>query len=539
MEIVMLDPNHSLTRNALFELSEHQKNNFGPQGVTFGFRIGSAIVPSLASSLDTLHHLIACVIKIATGIIATPYELVTESGNLKNWTWMAANEHFSQTLKHFLLTFSLPFVTFIYLPATSLRTFFNDNQKVNVNGNNQSQLISNLAKQVATQQKTINDLGQKLFNANEKLKTDVKQEKDKAEAASRTDQDKIKTLQGKLQIAESKNGLHETAIKQKDATINQLRNVNHIAPQPQVFNQKLSEKEAEIKRKDADIKSKDFQINQQTQRINILVAEKKELNAKKDADIKNKDFLINQQTQRINKLVAETKELNAKLETAQNKIKPLQDRVKKLEDDMLQDEDKAVVASLRAENERLVNENKNINQQLEDIGSGVEDVKVPAPAPAVAKVEDNKFPKELVTALNSIAKELVCAYSLEVMEKAITAVPCGHNFDKAVYEESLMFTVNKIVNCPTCNIELIDPKTKDVLKPKANEDLSSFTFLPCKHEIKRLKLEQDIIKPKCVLCQTSIEKTTTNNSNIDSIVQEIRKINELLKEKDQGIKVLA
>lgn len=297
----MLDSNFSLTCNFL-NSSSTAENDHGSR-YPLKQRILVPIGTSITSAFDTLFHTVSCILKLATGIIATPFFVLTGSDRLKNWTWIAANKHFVKAFKHLALVVILPGFTFFFLPIDALRIFFNKT-KTNKQTTNDTDQLYNLSQTVNKQHSRIVELGKQLKTSKE----DVENEKKCCEG-------KIKSIKNKLEIAENKIGLQETAIKQKDNRIEELKKgspnsipnpqyrVTSINLQPQLNSKiaELSRKDTELKNKDAELRSKDAELKSKD---NELRGKINEIHIKA-TQLKQKDDQINQFKIQITKLEAD------------------------------------------------------------------------------------------------------------------------------------------------------------------------------------------------------------------------------------------
>lgn len=253
----MLDPKSSLTFNLLNKLSNAQERH---RQLPTPVRFFGSLVTSITATLDSLHHLIACIVKVVTGFFATPYQILNQSTALNSWTWKAASKHFLQAVKHLALIFVSPVYTFVFLPKVALHSFYSvDHDETNPLKQNKF-----LLERVTEQQS-------KIIELNQKLKQNTEKESETIAETNRTHQAKIDSLNAKLKIAEVKLGLNTTAIEQKDALITSLKAGKLSAPQPQIYNQILNEKESQIKAKEALITEKSLTIDRLNAEITPLI----------------------------------------------------------------------------------------------------------------------------------------------------------------------------------------------------------------------------------------------------------------------------
>lgn len=245
----MFNPKASLTYNLLSKLSDRQKKYY-PQQFPLATRFFGSLVTSITASLDSVHHLAACVVKVFTGAIATPYQILTQSNQLDKWTWKAASKHFIQACKHLALIVVSPIYTFIFLPNVALHSFFNNNRDE-----------TDPIKQNKFLLERITELQSKINELNQKLKQNAENEGGKLAESIRNYQAKIDSLSLKLQVAEGKLGLNAVAITQKDAIIESLKAGKSTAPQPQVYNQILNGKDAQIRTKEEIVTNQSLTID--------------------------------------------------------------------------------------------------------------------------------------------------------------------------------------------------------------------------------------------------------------------------------------
>lgn len=349
----MFDPNFSLTNNLLYSVSNRYHTPFA--------RINIALASSITACVDTTHHLISGVIKVATGIIATPHQLITGSDNLKNWTWKTANKHVSQALKHFMLIFVAP-VTVLVSPDNAHRTLFKQKD-----AQSQSERIKHLTNQVHQQTLTIAQKQNDIFGLQNQSKVAVLN-------ATKVDKAEIIKLKAKLEIAEGKIGLHETAMTEKNKIIEGLKAVQpregrHFLPG--VYQTELNNKDALIRKLKEDLKA-------------------------------------------------------------------AEDKANKFENDLMHDEGKAVVESLKIEVKRLEDSNLQLKSDIEKAGSEIGKSQGPEGKPIepnAAEASVVKIPQEILNEINGIAEELFCSILRDLPTNACNLVPCGHKFDKSAIDK--------------------------------------------------------------------------------------------------------
>lgn len=225
-EILMLNPNYSLTQNLL---ESHNNMNF----FTGNNRTINRIRIFFIASSDFGIHFSQFIFKLFTGIVATPHDILKGSNGLKNWTWKAAHKHLFQAMKHLAIAFILPVYTFIYLPEINLQLFKNSRIKANMGQEEREFYQTQIAKY--------------------KNKLNENQTKTQITPIENNDRIKIKNLQSEVLDLQNTIGLRERALKQKDLIIDTLTSRKMSIHEPLIYNYQLNAKEAEIRKKDAII----------------------------------------------------------------------------------------------------------------------------------------------------------------------------------------------------------------------------------------------------------------------------------------------
>ena len=119
----MTHADFSITYNFLDSLATYNEKA-GLLNSFFVVHIGGAMTVGCTAIIDTLWHLAAGVIKVATGIFATPLAYFTKSNSAKEWSWSTAGKHFLQATNHALgLLVSVP-TTFFFSPKAALDVLF-------------------------------------------------------------------------------------------------------------------------------------------------------------------------------------------------------------------------------------------------------------------------------------------------------------------------------------------------------------------------------------------------------------------------------
>lgn len=120
----------SLTDLLLTKLCEknQQYGNFKSLVIVHIF---GSVGTAFTSIFDVAYHLIATIVKLATGILVSPYHFIkerfTKSTELSEWGWTAAISHLAQGVGHFLSLVPLFFQTLLSNPQDVRDTFYDYN----------------------------------------------------------------------------------------------------------------------------------------------------------------------------------------------------------------------------------------------------------------------------------------------------------------------------------------------------------------------------------------------------------------------------
>lgn len=115
----------SLTNECLRFFEEKNKNigNLNSFKVVLIRVAGSACSAGAALS-DTLIQLIVSIVKVVSGSIVSPVNLVSDKRLSENWDWSRAIKHLGQSLKHLTAIFIVPVITLRSGPAEARKFYF-------------------------------------------------------------------------------------------------------------------------------------------------------------------------------------------------------------------------------------------------------------------------------------------------------------------------------------------------------------------------------------------------------------------------------
>lgn len=413
----MINPKHSYTRTVL--------NDFIPpdyqylQRRSLGEKTICGITVLIASAVDTLKHSVFCILKIATGILATPIYALTGSESLANWTWKAASKHLFQAIKHLGLFFVAPGHTFFFMPSSTLKRFF----KID-DSNAQKKKITLQEEQIRELSRKNEFLLKKCHKIKTKLNEDVKKQRKKYVA-----------VQEDLDKANADIASKTEALKQAQRTLSNLKNTTSAQ------SKKIEELSTQVFFLKQDLRDTCDRLSTQAHTIH-----------------QEKDKSETEATKFLNRQVHQLTTENEK------QTKTINDLVKNLNKSLQKNTD------LQQQNISLQQQNTGLQKQNTDLQQHITSLQKQNTSLQKQNTGLQKQYDEVTTAVADMSQELLCPITCEILTDPVK-LGCGHNFEKSAIEGHIQNKKknNMEANCPLCQnkIEQIKIESNSALRDLA------------------------------------------------------------------------
>lgn len=391
----MIDANFSLTSSLLDKLVPYDKYA-GKLNSLVVVHICGGVATAGAAMIDTFLHLVACVIKVAIGIIATPVAYFTNSRTAKNWAWSTAGKHFLQAIHHAVGIILAPTSTFFFSPKAAQELLFSEKDKMK-NQRKQHQ------RQIDSLQAAIDSKDRQLSSKSRQLSSELSTQR----------------------------SLQQEINRQRDQLF--IQNTTMLSLQNQLT--------AEQRTKNDFLRQ--MQQNNSSEEIIALRNSHREANAQ--VSTLKAQLSVHRQNQSENE--SNLKDLRSQLRAVESNVAALKSQLstKDAEISSLRQDINRLQQSLSQESNKVALTKRSLSECRQDL---VEKDKVIAELKEKLKATTNAIPSTLVKAIDELAAEVVCSIDYELLTTGVCVSPCGHKFNRKGVEDLL--GKQAMAPCPEC-----------------------------------------------------------------------------------------